>query len=391
MVACAMASMWTDLAIRWKGWTDPYDALEAVDPSDRAACEALITRVRRDELRRATGGTALRSLAFGDATVEPRVLAVRHRRSGRIVGCALGVPAEQLAASPEARAEYALDTLPDELLRRSGIATRFVVEPEHRRTLAGFALLSHYIRQGMAEGFELCLFACEPGLYRLYTDLGMRPIGTCHPSGHGGFRVPMALICHDVAHLERLGSPLVRAMPRGASRPDSPFIAWYNNVILADGPVDTGVRPYQPAARGSEPPCDDALTHGMSDKGRRAFLRGALVVRCRAGDVVWREGDGGRQLGVVLEGTLVVRRGERAIADLRRGDPFGELGWALRSPRSAGLVSRDDGAILLLSARAPERLRDPRDRECFWQNIAKVCAERLVATTSQRAEAAVHG
>jgi len=381
-----MASTLTHLAIRWRELSDPYDAFEATGAAERAACYELVERVRRLELRRAVDAPALISAAFGEARAEPRVLAVRHRRSGRIVGCALGTPASAVFEEPRARAEYRLDRIDPSLIAKVGIATRFVVEPEHRRTLAGLALLKFYTQQGMAEGFELCLFSCEPGLVPLYTGLGMRPIGACHPSPLGGFRLPMALICHDRAHLVRLGSPLLAAIPASSVRPDSPFLAWYRDVILGDGPVDTRLRPYEGASHGAEPPVDDCLTHGMSGAGRRALLRGALVIRCRPGDVVVREGDGGRQLGVVIEGALIVRRGEVEVARLTSGAPFGELGWALSTPRTAGLTAADEASLLLLSARAPERLSEARDREALWRNLARVLGERLVAMTGERAE-----
>ena len=71
-----------------------------------------------------------------------------------------------------------------------------------------------------------------------------------------------------------------------------------------------------------------------------------------AGEVVFHEGDPGRALFVVVEGTVEITqatpRGEHVVRTLGAGDAFGELALIDDSPRSGSARVAEPGSLLIL-------------------------------------------
>lgn len=117
------------------------------------------------------------------------------------------------------------------------------------------------------------------------------------------------------------------------------------------------------------------------------------------GEVIFREGDPGDNLYLVLAGEVIVTKqfagiGEEALAFLERGDIFGEMALIDDQPRSAGAKASDDGAVVvavsgevmrevlnirrvsslrllkLLCTRAARRVRGSHDKLLGWQMLA---------------------
>jgi CRP/FNR family cyclic AMP-dependent transcriptional regulator len=68
--------------------------------------------------------------------------------------------------------------------------------------------------------------------------------------------------------------------------------------------------------------------------------------------VIFREGDAGDEMYVVLEGRVMISKyipgaGEEALAFLERGDYFGEMALIDNQPRSADAKAHDGGAVVL--------------------------------------------
>jgi len=69
-------------------------------------------------------------------------------------------------------------------------------------------------------------------------------------------------------------------------------------------------------------------------------------------EVLFREGDPGDEMYVVLEGRVMISKyiagaGEEALAFLERGDYFGEMALIDREPRSADARAHEGGAVVL--------------------------------------------
>lgn len=77
--------------------------------------------------------------------------------------------------------------------------------------------------------------------------------------------------------------------------------------------------------------------------------------RLAPGEVLFREGDAGESLYVVLDGQVRISKnlpgaGEEALAIMSRGDYFGEMALIDKKPRSADALAHDQGAVVLAIA-----------------------------------------
>ena len=83
-------------------------------------------------------------------------------------------------------------------------------------------------------------------------------------------------------------------------------------------------------------------------------------------EVLFREGDAGDKLYVVLEGKVRISKnlpgaGEEALAIMGRGDYFGEMALIDEKPRSADARAHDDGAVVLaIPNEVLSKLLDPK-------------------------------
>ena len=85
-----------------------------------------------------------------------------------------------------------------------------------------------------------------------------------------------------------------------------------------------------------------------------------------AGEVLFREGDVGETLYVVLDGKVRISKnlpgaGEEALAIMSRGDYFGEMALIDKKPRSADARAHDEGAVVLaIPSEVLGKILDPK-------------------------------
>jgi hypothetical protein len=353
---------------------DRYAAFPVQDETTRAGVQQVLDEVRRKELKRVHGRSALESAAFVDADVQHQLYAVKDTQKNQVIGCVRSIRADQLAGIAASRAEYQLDKFPPALLARTQVFTRLALLQPYRKTAASLVLLRRLFADAMADRMLASVLSCEPGLYAGYLRLGFRPLGGVHPGATGGFRIPMVAILHDAEHMQRIRSPMLRCLD-GAERPlPQEAIHWYHALEAHEGPIDPGVAFY---ADDSEHAIHAALTKGLSATGRTQLLRNAMEIKCRPGDVVLARGDGGRSMGFVLRGAVQVEEGPRIVAMLGEGELFGEMAVVLGTPRAANVVAvGDDTRVLMLSQTCLDRLTKPADVTHVWRNLARVLAMR---------------
>jgi len=345
------------------------------DEAARAGVLRVLDEVRRNELKRVHGSSALESAAFVDAEVSDRLYAIEDTRKGEIIGCVRLTIADELAAIASSRQEYRLDIFPPELLRRTHVYTRLAILREYRKTAASLVLLRRLYQDALAGDTLASLLSCEPGLYPSYLRMGFRPLGGVHQAASGGFRIPMVAILHDAEHMRKVRSPLLPLFEAFDGPKPTDALQWYRALEAHEGSIDPGVAFY------TDDEADDVhalLTRGLSDAGRAELLHNAIEVDCRPGDVVLNLGDGGRNMGFVVRGAVQAQVGERVVALLGEGELFGEVAVALDATRIATLVAvGDDTRVLLLSQTCIERLKDSADRAQLWRNIARVLATKF--------------
>lgn len=113
----------------------------------------------------------------------------------------------------------------------------------------------------------------------------------------------------------------------------------------------------------------------------------------KRGQVLFREGEAGEEMFVVLRGSIVIskpvkERVEQVLARIGPGDFFGEMSLFDRSPRSATVQADSDAMLLALDREALHRLTElsPRAAAAFFQALVQVFIERLRASGDLVAE-----
>jgi CRP-like cAMP-binding protein len=88
-----------------------------------------------------------------------------------------------------------------------------------------------------------------------------------------------------------------------------------------------------------------------SRKDLQKLGRASDEIAVGAGKVLVQEGKPGHEFFLIEDGTAEVRRNNRKVATLGKGDFFGELSLLDRSPRSATVVAQSDMTLVVLGQR----------------------------------------
>ena len=89
----------------------------------------------------------------------------------------------------------------------------------------------------------------------------------------------------------------------------------------------------------------------LSKKDLKQLSRLMTEIQVKEGRVLTREGEVGREFMIIIDGTAVVRRGGRKIADLGPGDFLGELAVLSGAPRTADVIATSDMTLETLNRR----------------------------------------
>jgi CRP/FNR family transcriptional regulator, cyclic AMP receptor protein len=116
------------------------------------------------------------------------------------------------------------------------------------------------------------------------------------------------------------------------------------------------------------------LFSAVSNRGLRSIVAAADEVTVKPGKDLVREGEHGRHLYVVVEGSVKVVRGGRKVATLGPGDFFGELALVSGAPRTATVTTETDSTLMVL---------DPRRFEVVMTEEPQV-AKAVMATLGDR-------
>jgi CRP-like cAMP-binding protein len=154
-------------------------------------------------------------------------------------------------------------------------------------------------------------------------------------------------------------------------------------------------------ATGTEPdgdaPIDRARLQGVPwfaacTEGQLAEVcRIAERLRVEADEVILREGRLGRELFVILEGTVTVTRAGRVVNVLGAGDYFGELSAIEAGPRTATVTATTDLDVLIVGPREFETMMEiPGVRNALLTGMSRRIREaddRLAAYAEREDEA----
>lgn len=105
------------------------------------------------------------------------------------------------------------------------------------------------------------------------------------------------------------------------------------------------------------------------------FSHETNLVRLAPGDVLFKQGDSGDAMYVLLEGALEVLVGETVVERSGRGAVLGEMALIDQSPRSATVVARENATLAKLDLARFQRL--VQQHPFFATHVMKVLADRI--------------
>jgi 2-oxoglutarate dehydrogenase complex dehydrogenase (E1) component-like enzyme len=88
------------------------------------------------------------------------------------------------------------------------------------------------------------------------------------------------------------------------------------------------------------------LLRGLSESDISSIAATARFVDYEAGEVICRQGEVGRDLYILISGSVLVQQGRRILAKLGAGDVVGELAVLDDQPRSADVVAVEEMRVL---------------------------------------------
>lgn len=100
------------------------------------------------------------------------------------------------------------------------------------------------------------------------------------------------------------------------------------------------------------------LFSGFSKRDLGEVARHLDRIDAAEGTVLTEEGSLSHQFGIIVDGSAVVRRNNRKLADLGPGDFWGEMALLLRERSSATVSTTSDTALLVMHAREFSHLLD---------------------------------
>ncbi len=348
-----------NISLQWDLWIGKYRAFFVTEAQDREACERLMNYDSNRPLPAPSG----------------QLVACQDTRRGEVIACLL-------LSDATARAEEAIRAfgyVEAAYMPKLAVVSHLSFDSAYLNTPAVPVLLSHcFVEVLKAEGLAL-LMQCDPGHYSIYKRLGMRPIGPLQMGEGGDFQIPMIGL-PDMEYLSIIHSPLL-PMLRGVSFDRYQEICdWYYQLVRDHKELQTGTAFYP------EDHADfhghHAITEGLSEAGKAAFLKDAMVVACRQDEVLFAENDAGKAIGYVRKGLLRVEIGGQPVVMLGEGDLFGEIAYILNTKRTAKIVSASpETEVVLFQESAIDQLKDDADRTVIWRNLAQVLAQRVVVTS----------
>lgn len=274
-----------------------------------------------------------------------------------------------------------------------GMTSRLALHPGHRGSHLLKQLTCAIYQFLREEEIHFNFIDCHTRLLPLYSRLGFRAYRPGFNHAQYTYVVPLVLVVDDLEYLEQVKSPFVPIAKNYA------FSVQRRNLLLSQFP--DAVHPLIPtghkAARSREMMLQRLLQAGVA--GPSNMLDGLTLedvtmlassghyVSCREGDAVLRAGDPGRDIFLIVDGRFQVSGRIRHSSDdeipvsktLTAGDVFGEIRFLTEEIRYASVVAADHSTLLVLNARALDRLviSAPKVAAKVFRNIARIVVSRL--------------
>lgn len=269
-----------------------------------------------------------------------------------------------------------------------GLGERLMVAPEYRGASITGTMIEHG-KARMAEMGEarIVFGAAEPHLVPMYQAIGIVPYASRNiNSPEAGYLIPTVTFIPDADALRGAG-------PQGHSPDGTPVlpppvlavVEGRTTTVTADMADSTEY--LRTVTTAVEALADDAISafDDFDDDEVERCLARSSILSCASGDRLLKRGGTGRNIFVVLDGTLEARVDDTVVGVLAAGDAFGETAFLLEMPRSADVYAATDGVrVLSMSDGGMRKLiaEEPTVAAKFLRNLSRMLCARLIRTNA---------
>lgn len=278
---------------------------------------------------------------------------------------------------------------PEEL----SLTSRLVVSDDDNPGQLTAVLLgaAYKVARNMGSLFDFT--SCPPPLVPLYERLGYRRYADNFVDEDDVYHVPLVLLTDDVAHLRYVGSPFfgLAADFTNVAEASQWFERTFSDSLhtAAERALDEEEFWALLTEKLQQTPIEGIpLLKDMSYADAKRVLHSGSTLQCKRGDRIVQAGATSREMYVILSGSVEVRSGDRVLAELGRGEIFGESALISSAPRTADVVALEDVEVLILSQNFLEKgmrtMPDILSRVLY--NLSMILVERLRDSTTLLAE-----
>ncbi len=241
---------------------------------------------------------------------------------------------------------------------------------------------AYKVARNMGSRFDFT--SCPPPLVPLYERLGYRRYADNFVDEDDVYHVPLVLLTDDLAHLRYVGSPFSKLAVEFTNTAEAS--QWFERTFpdslhsAAEGGLDEEDFWSLLTEKLHQTPIEGIpLLKDMTYAAAKRILHTGSTLQCKRGDRIVQAGATSREMYVILSGSVEVRSGDHMVAELGRGDIFGEIALISSAPRTADVVALEDVEVLILSQDFLEKgmrtMPDIMSRVLY--NLSMILVERL--------------
>lgn len=123
----------------------------------------------------------------------------------------------------------------------------------------------------------------------------------------------------------------------------------------------------------------------LFDEEIDAIVEDCKVLSLEKGDYIFREGDEGNEIYLILAGGAYVQKGNVKLVELRKGDLFGEMVLLDERTRTADIVSSNYTDVLVLSYNVIFDIfkKNPKIFSILMLNLCRLLSKRLKGSSDE--------
>jgi CRP/FNR family cyclic AMP-dependent transcriptional regulator len=123
----------------------------------------------------------------------------------------------------------------------------------------------------------------------------------------------------------------------------------------------------------------------LFDEEIEAIVEDCGVLNLEEGDYIFKEGDEGNEIYLILSGGAFVKKGPVTLVELKKGDLFGEMVLLDEKIRTADIVASTYTDVLVLSYDVIFNIfkKNPKIFSLLMLNLCRLLAKRLKGSSEE--------